>query len=181
MYNPLHVASALTIGAILCLSSTAAFADDGIGEKHVGEDHNQIDGVRFDVHGNFNSYGALGAGIRADIPIVANGFINGVNDELAISPGVEVFFFNTWNDFGGRPYVMPLAMLQWNFYIGDEWSVFPELGVALFVGDEDYLPGGNAIYATVASGVGARYHFSTRNALLLRASWPAGLQFGVTF
>lgn len=111
-----------------------------------------------------------------------NGFVEGVEDELAISPGVEIFFINYWDArYSGGPYVMPLAMLQWNFYFGDEWSVFPELGVAVYVGDEDHLPGGNGVYASAGGAVGGRYHFNGRNALLLRLGWPAGLQAGLTF
>lgn len=168
--------------AFLVLTSAPALADEPLNEPHAGLEHNQIHGVRMDVHADLGNYGAFGVGVRGDIPIVANGLIDGVNDELAISPGVEVFFVNSFPDrYDGGPYVMPLAMLQWNFYLGDSWSVFPEAGVALFVGDRDFLPRDRGVYAAVATGVGARYHFNGRNALLMRASWPAGLQVGMTF
>jgi hypothetical protein len=31
------------------------------------------------------------------------------------------------------------------------------------------------------AGAGARYHFSGSNAILFRASWPVGVQVGITF
>ena len=40
---------------------------------------------------------------------------------------------------------------------------------------------GRANYIAPAGGIGARYHFNGRNSLLMRASWPAGLQVGMTF
>jgi hypothetical protein len=119
--------------------------------------------------------------VRADIPLLKNGILNGVNDELAISPGIELFFVNFWHDrYNGGPYLMPLVLLQWNFYLDEHWSVFPEVGVAMYIGDED-LPRGGPFYAGVATGLGVRYHFNQRNALLVRAGWPAGLQVGLTF
>jgi hypothetical protein len=168
--------------AVSSMLAAPALAHDV--EEHIGPDHNQIEGVRLDVHADFGSYGAFGAGLRADIPIVPNGIIDGVmNDEIAFSPGVEVFFLEYYGDrYVGGPYFMPLAMLQWNFYIGDDWSVFPEAGIALYAGNADYLPRGHGgVYAAFATGIGARYHFSPRNSVLLRASWPAGLQVGLTF
>ncbi len=179
MLSSFQVGSRLAVGALLALAAAPACAED---EVHLGDDHNQIDGVRMDVHADIGNYGAFGVGLRADIPILANGIVEGVNDELAFSPGVEVFFVNYWHDrYDGGPYVLPLAMLQWNFYLGADWSVFPEAGLAVFIGDGDYLPRGHGVYAAFATGLGVRYHFNTRNALLLRASWPAGLQAGLTF
>lgn len=173
--------STLAVIGIL-VPAASAFAIEPIDGDHEGFVHNQIDGVRIDVHADLGNYGGFGVGIRGDIPIVSNGIIEGINDEIAISPGVEVFFVNAYpGAYNGGPYVMPVAMLQWNFYVTDRWSVFPEAGVAMYVGDNDYLPGNSGVYATAATAFGARYHFNNRNALLLRAGWPAGLQVGMTF
>lgn len=178
MHTAIRNTSSLVLGALLAVTATPAFAD----EAHIGSDHNQIDGVRMEVHASVGNYGVFGVGLRGDIPILANGIIEGVNDELAISVGAEVFFVDVYqHEYAGGPYVMPLAMLQWNFYLGDDWSVFPEAGVAMYVGDGRYLPRGRGFYAGVGTGIGARYHFSPRNSLVLRAGWPAGLQAGLTF
>jgi hypothetical protein len=143
---------------------------------------NGIHAVRFDVHGDFGGYGSLGAGFRVDIPIVRGGFINGVDDELALSPGLDVFFSHFYYDYyHGAPYFIPSIVVQWNFYLGSHWSVFPEVGLAFYVGDDHYLRRGVPFYPVPDFGVGARYHFSARNALLLRISTPTGFQVGITF
>lgn len=144
--------------------------------------HHHISGVRFDVHADLGGYASVGAGFRADIPIMREGLLTNADDELAISLGVDAFFANFYHDYyDGGPYFAPVAVAQWNFYLGPEWSIFPEAGVAFYIGDEDYLPRGLPVYATLALGFGARYHFTERNALLMRVSRPAGLQVGVTF
>ncbi len=113
-----------------------------------------------------------------------------VDDELVLSPGAEFLFW----DYYGRDHtsnvgIAPLVALQWNFYVSDKWSVFPELGVAMMFGDywhhkHSHNDPGNDhghVYVDPFLGGGARYHFSARNALLLRINWPAGLQIGITF
>lgn len=128
----------------------------------------QIQGVRPEGHLNLGFHGDVGVGFRVDIPILAQGLLDTVNDELAVSPGAELLF-------GGNDIAIgvPVA-LQWNFYLTRDWSVFPELGLALFF-DDDHAH----LHLLVA--LGGRYHMSARNALFLRIGWPLGLQFGVTF
>ncbi len=144
---------------------------------------NHIRGVRFDAHANFGGYGSVGGGVRVDVPILSEGILEGVDDELAISPGLDVFGPTFYHDYyAGGPYLIPSAVMQWNFYVAPKWSVFPEAGLALYVGDADYLRHGHGgVYAAVALGVGTRYHFNDRNALLLRIATPTGLQLGITF
>lgn len=157
---------------------------------HHGPDHNQIDGVRVEAHGNANEYSVLGAGARVEFAVAPDGFIRGnVHDELALSLGADGFFaaWPAWSPYYDRPYVEPLALVQWNFYLGRRWSVFPEAGVAVRVDPTQTAwvdPYGHThawIYPETAFGVGARYHFNGRAALLLRVSKPGGLQVGVTF
>lgn len=143
---------------------------------------NHIGGVRVDVHADLGGYGSFGAGFRLDVPILREGFIQNTDDELAISLGLDGYFLSFYHDYyDGGPYLIPSVVLQWNFYIGDDWSVFPEAGLSLWVGDPDYLRHGNGLYAAPNLGIGVRYHFSRRNALLARISTPTGLQLGLTF
>ena len=147
-----------------------------------GTSPNHINKVRFDVHADLGGYASVGAGFRADIGILPNGLLAKADDELAISLGADVFFANLYQDYyDGGPYIAPVAVAQWSFFLGPDWSIFPEAGISFYVGDPDFLPRGLPVYATLALGFGARYHFSSRNALLLRVSRPAGLQIGVTF
>ena len=142
---------------------------------HGGERH-RFSNIRFELHGDFNWYGAVGLGGRLEFPVAPYGLLDGVDDELALSFGAEVFFFyNPGNPGFG---VYPIAAVQWNFYLG-QVSLFPELGVAFLFG-----PNREAYWGTFIApyfGVGLRIHFTDRNALLFRVSWPAGLQVGVTF
>lgn len=143
---------------------------------------NHIAGARFDVHADLGGYGSFGAGFRVDVPILREGFIQNTDDELAISLGLDGYFVSFYHDYyDGGPYLIPSVVLQWNFYVGNDWSLFPEAGLSLWVGDSDYLRHGNGLYAAPNLGFGARYHFSRRNALLARISTPTGLQLGITF
>ncbi len=136
--------------------------------------------VRLDVHGNFGFYSYFGGGLRVDIPIVRDGFLraNGVKDDLSISPGVELFgaYRRGEDGFG----VMPMVMVQWNIYVGN-WSFFPEAGIAVIWGPRRWNDRYYSNYVAPSFQLGARWHFSRTNALLLRVGWPAGLQVGITF
>jgi hypothetical protein len=135
-----------------------------------------IDGVRPEVHLGIGWHGDIGFGARADIPIVPSGFIDGTDDEFALSPGGDVYLDT---DGHGDVFVAALAAAQWNFYPTPEWSVFPELGLALLFGDHDREDHDVRLRLLVAGG--GRYHWSRRNSLVLRLSWPFGLQVGFTF
>jgi hypothetical protein len=132
----------------------------------------QVAGVRPEVHLDLGWHADIGFGMRIDIPIVPDGLLTTARDDLAISPGVDLLF-----DDGDVWVGVPIA-LQWNFYINQVWSVFPELGLALLFGEHHKK---NDVAVDFLLAVGGRYHFSSRNALVLRIGWPIGLQFGITF
>ena len=156
----------------------------------------KIDGVRFDVHLDAGWHQAFGVGFRVDIPIVPDGFIDSVDDELAISPGGELFFWS-WHGHRGRGNYWdyrsdgvafwPVVMAQWNFYLNESWSIFPELGmgIAFWSYEHEHRGGEIETHGEVrpfpSISFGARWHFTDRNALLFRINWPAGAQFGITF
>ena len=133
----------------------------------------QIAGVRPEVHLDLGFHADIGFGMRVDIPIVQDGLLISANDDLAISPGADLLF-----DDGHVWVAIPVA-LQWNFYIKQEWSVFPEIGMALLISEHHRHNGDVGVDFLLA--VGGRYHFNSRNALVLRIGWPIGLNFGVTF
>ena len=169
------------------LQSSPALADD----LHLGANHNQISGVRVDIHGSLDRYSGLGFGARGEFAIVPNGIISGeVRDELALSLGADLMFAQSyfgWDYYGGGTYLVPIAAVQWNFYVGSHWSLFPEAGVAIVIGFDDREWKDNNghnygwIWAQPNLGLGARYHFDDNVALLLRISTPGGLQLGVVF
>ena len=180
-------ASVLVPMVLGLLVAAPAFAH----EEHDGPDHNQINGVRVDLHANVDAYSVFGSGIRVEFAVVPNGFLLGnVHDELALGFGADLFFAPldwgaVWYD--GGPYAIPMAVLQWNFYLGDHWSVFPEAGLA---GHASFDRSGwqdnrghvhGWLYPEAELGIGARYHFNSHVALLMRASTPGGLQVGIVF
>jgi hypothetical protein len=134
----------------------------------------QIEGVRPEVHLNLGYHADLGVGLRIDIPIVPEGLLASARDELALSPGFDLLF-----DDGDVWVGIPIA-LQWNFYVASKWSIFPELGVALLVG-EHHRDRDDDLHVDPLLAVGGRWHWNARNALVLRVGWPIGVQFGVTF
>ena len=154
---------------------------DGDGGSHGGGDHRpdqrEHDGVVIDAHVALTWHSATGIGFRVDVPIVPDGLVDGVDDDLRISPGLDLlwFFYPGHSGFGAYP-ILPL---QWNFYLDPEWSVGGEVGMTfLFAPDRDRYW---RYFAGPYLGALARWHFAQRNALLLRLSWPGGLDIGITF
>ncbi len=163
--------SFLLAAGIWATFSAAAFAQS---------DHT-IGGIRPEVHGSVGGHGDLGAGFRVDIPIVPEGFISGANDEFALSPGLDIQFV----DLDGHDHLLliPQLAVQWNFYFRRPWSIFPELGAAIVFGSSHhgYHDDDVDVHVDPLFAFGARYHFSARNALILRAGFPSGFQIGVSF
>jgi hypothetical protein len=138
--------------------------------------------VRLDVHLDTSPwYSNGGLGFRFDIPIVREGLIDGgsVRDDLSLSLGGEFIWF--WDRRYSGLGLIPLAMFQWNFYLGRSFSLFPELGLAFLWGPRGWNNDYWGTYIAPAVQVGFRWHFSASNALLVRIGWPAGLQVGITF
>lgn len=154
---------ALALGAAAAVTPNSAAA-----QTHDGS-------VRFDAHLGFGWYRFASVGFRVDIPIVADGLISSADDELAITLGAELGWFYHSKAFGAYP----VLAFQWNFYLSQKWSIFPELGVALLLGPAADRPWDG--FAAPHGAFGVRYHFSMRNALLMRVTWPGGFQVGLTF
>ncbi len=160
---------------------------------------NGIDGVRLEVHGVVGWYHAFGAGMRVEIPLLKTGFTDKLDDEFALSFGGDVGFFpwggsrydsrewnrryDNWGHWYGDWAFWGVVTANWNIYVGDKWSFFPELGLTISVHDcwdRDFRRE-VCVTAAPVGGVGARYHFSQRVALVARVNWPVGLQVGLTF
>lgn len=165
------LASTVVLATLLCLSPRHAAAQ-GYTEGAAGSV-----GVRLDAHVNLGWYRNAAIGLRADILLTRDGLLDGTDDDLALSPGVEFLYFyhNDYEGFG----IFPLLALQWNIYVHRRWSLAPEIGAAMLFG-----PHRDRYWSTFIApffGFGVRYHLNTRNALLFRITWPSGFQFGITF
>ena len=144
-----------------------------------------------------------GFGLRASIPVLANGPIPTLNNNLAVSFGFD------WAHFGGcRPNGYDCAandlwfpfVMQWNFFLTQAWSVFPELGFALHHASWSWQepaprpgpreaacgPGPDCEYSeshtrlAFASWLGTRWSLSDTFSFTLRVGFPS-LVAGVSF
>lgn len=125
--------------------------------------------VGFDVpgpkgQGGFNS--GFGPGFRGTVEIVDNGFVKTINNTVGIGFGVD------WLSPGKNNVFWVPVVMQWNFWLSDDWSVFGEPGAGLYFG--------KASGARPAFYAGGRYHFSDSVALTLRAGYP-NVAVGVSF
>lgn len=133
---------------------------------------------------------AFGVGFRGSIVIVDNGFVKKINNNVAISFGIDWIHYdwcgrnrgNNGCDLAADNDIdlvwLPVTM-QWNFWLSENWSVFGEPGLAFRINDHDHynddLDLGLAIYA------GGRFHFNDDVALAIRLGAPTGLALGVSF
>jgi hypothetical protein len=151
----------------------------------------------------------VGIGGRFTIPVVKNGFISSINNNVGIGFGLDwahyngCYYYYYYDPRFGydcpsfNTFIIPVVM-QWNFFLGRHWSVFGEPGLAFEYGTFGSCPG----YYVDARGVvhnypcpvapnhfnfdpfvlfvGGRYHFSDGVALTMRIGWPY-FSFGVSF
>jgi len=127
----------------------------------------------------------FGVGFRGSIPIVRNGFVPSINNSVAIGFGVDFARYGR-GDYcvdGGRlpdcnrvrqnsynEFYFPVV-LQWNFFLSRNWSVFGEPGVAL-----NYHAWNGPRSLDVDPFIfflGGRFHFSDKVTLTMRIGYPA--------
>lgn len=139
----------------------------------------------------------IGFGFRGTVEIVPDGFIGSINDSVGVGFGADLMRFEAdgargvCDDFVTGPnntnvcvevegddryadyLVLPLVM-QWNFWLTRQWSVFGEPGIAFYYhdGDLDIDP--------VALWGGGRFHFSDSVSLTMRIGYPT-LSVGFSF
>ena len=120
-------------------------------------------------------------GLRVGIPIVRNGFVPPINNQVVINFGGDLVFWPDYQDYAEL--ILPVA-LQWDFYLASQWSVFAEAGLAVeWYPRGDPRTPGRPFDLCPGLAVGGRYHFD-RGAgfpsLTLRLGFPTGLKFGVS-
>jgi hypothetical protein len=106
-----------------------------------------------------------GLGFRGTIELVDNGFISKINNTVGIGFGADWTRHNLW---------LPVVM-QWNFWLTENWSVFGEPGLVLRITDDkrhgaDFF----AIYA------GGRFRLTESITLTGRVGRPSA-SLGVSF
>lgn len=136
----------------------------------------------------------LGVGFRGTVVLVENGFVPSINNSVGIGFGID------WVHYGrGRQHCnadpgpaggcysysdnesvnnlwFPVVM-QWNFFLSRQWSVFGEPGVGIRYTS---YPGDHALNVDPTLYVGGRWHFSDSMTLTMRLGYPTfsvGLSF----
>lgn len=140
----------------------------------------------------------IGVGVRASIPLVDNGPVPSINNNMGIGIGFDWAHFDDGCYFRGAPNVLrndceandfwiPVVM-QWNFFFSDLVSAFFELGLGIQYTDYDFvLCNNNVCYGDdsdidleLVIGLGMRLHLSSEIALTLRLGRPS-VNLGASF
>jgi hypothetical protein len=134
----------------------------------------------------------VGIGFRASIPIMQDGPVPSLNNNLAITFGLDwAHVSDCWygpnRDCGEDDFWIPIT-LQWNFFLTPVVSVFPEFGLgfrdAVFNYNFDACDGhrcrGSALELRPVLWFGARFRLSDPVAIVVRLGTPS-LQLGVSF
>lgn len=103
-----------------------------------------------------------GVGFRGTLELVDNGFVSSINNTVGLGFGA---------DWSRDHFRVPIVM-QWNFWLSRNWSVFGEPGGLIDFGDKTRAH--PAFYA------GGRFHFSERITLTMRIGHPTA-SVGVSF
>jgi hypothetical protein len=135
----------------------------------------------------------LGLGFRGTFVLVEDGFVSTINNSVGIGFGAD------WVRYGGGRQVcvtdagpsrvtvctnsasvsevwLPVVM-QWNFFLSRQWSVFGEPGLALRY---QSVPGAHNLSVDPQFYAGGRFHFSDQTTLTLRLGYPT-FSVGVSF
>jgi hypothetical protein len=135
----------------------------------------------------------FGLGLRASIPVMHNGPVPKINNNLAIGFGLDWGHFsescwgwwgrrgprpNDWGDCSEDDFVLP-AVAQWNFFFTPVVSAYTEFGLAFtystvhwecpdgFCQNEDSDLDLDPMFA-----VGGRFLFGETAGLIVRLGWP---------
>lgn len=111
--------------------------------------------------------GDVGAGVRASFEIVDNGFITSINNTVAVGTGLDWGVDNAW---------VPIV-LQWNFWLSRNWSVFGEPGIAVRLRDAGRR---KTSFDPIVMYAGGRFHFTDNITLTMRLGRPT-MSVGVSF
>jgi hypothetical protein len=146
----------------------------------------------FDPPGPADGTG-LGLGFRGTVTLLDNGFVPTINNSIGIGFGAD------WVHYGGGRQVcvtdsgpshvtacndtdsvselwIPVVM-QWNFFLSRQWSVFGEPGLALRY---QSVPTVRDLSVDPQLYVGGRWHFSDQMTLTMRLGYPT-FSVGVSF
>jgi hypothetical protein len=121
-------------------------------------------------------YYGIGIGVNArfEIPIVKDGFIPQINDQVSIEPSLSLGYrsrsYGWTNDRLRFLDIIPAGYFMWSFHITEKFRPYAAIGLGYDIGiwldDEDDYPGSNvnAGFFYWDSAVGLFYKFSESGA-----------------
>jgi len=115
----------------------------------------------------------VGPGLRVSIPLVDNGFVSSINNNVAIGVGADFGYY----DHASAGVLWLPVVLQWNFYFTDVITVFGEPGVALRYTRWD---NGTETDGQLVLQGGAKFMFGKTTGLTVRIGVPY-VSVGVSF
>lgn len=144
----------------------------------------------------WSSEDGVGLGLRASIPVIEDGPLKTLRNNLAVTFGFSWSHFdgqcgaaNDWVDCDEDDFWLPVAA-QWNFFLTDVISLFPELGLGFrsavwsndecSVGNDNDVCDDSDLEVHLVLWLGARFRVSDTVALTMRLGTPS-LLFGVSF
>jgi hypothetical protein len=146
----------------------------------------------FDPPGPADGTG-LGLGFRGTVTLVDNGFVPTINNSVGIGFGADLVHYGGGRQIcvtdSGPSHVtacsntdsvnelwIPVVM-QWNFFLSRQWSVFGEPGLAMRY---QSVPGVRNLSVDPQLYLGGRWHFSDQMTLTMRLGYPT-FSVGVSF
>ena len=132
----------------------------------------------------------LGVGFRGTVVLINNGFVPSINNSIGLGFGIDWVHYSHRNDYcntgpGGGCYSNSLSVnnlwfpvvMQWNFFLSRQWSVFGEPGLAIRYTS---YPGDHTVKVDPTLFLGGRWHFSDSMTLTMRLGYPT-FSAGVSF
>lgn len=141
------------------------------------------------AHGN-----GFGVGFRGTVELVDNGFIASINNTVGLGFGLDIVHYGRSrvrctrrgpvdecvafdDDFSVTNVWLPVVM-QWNFWLSENWSVFGEPGLSIRLNDRDYYDDDIDIDPTMF--IGGRFRLTEAIHLTMRVGHPT-FTLGVSF
>ena len=118
------------------------------------------------LQGPYPSSGTgFGPGGRITVPVLQNGFIKTINNSIAVSAGLDWIHFGSVDRETVDYFFIPIVM-QWNFWLTEDWSVFGEPGLSILLRTQEKDT------ATPVINGGARWLLTDGIAMVFRAGYP---------
>jgi hypothetical protein len=144
----------------------------------------------------------IGLGFRGTLELVDNGFVQTINNTVGLGVGIDYVHHGIdearrtclrtqpdpldpqdeicleFREGDSVDYLVIPVVMQWNFWLSEQWSVFGEPGGMLYLLDDG--SDDTDLQVDVSAYAGGRWHFAEFGALTMRLGYPA-FSVGVSF